>query len=187
MSQRSYSYRQRSGVPGGLVDTSPHSIVARANEETELGAVKFGMGVVQGSAPGSNVKLPTDASTADQFEGVVMTSVKSMYLRGVIAIGETDTLGILKWGRPRVRLASGVESVAYGDQLYLATSGDDAGKFTNEPDNAIAVNGVFIGGIESGDIAPVELFNQGSAFGANIATIDTQIADHETRIAALEA
>ena len=186
MSQRSYGHHQRAAVPGGLRDTSPHSIVARANEETKLGAVKFGMGVVQGTAPGTNVKLPVSDSTSGAFEGVVITGVKSMDLQGKIAIGETDTLGILKWGKVWVRLASGLASVAYGDALYLVTSGDDAGKFTNEADNAVAVNGVFIGGIESGDMAPVELFNQGSAVGANISALDTQIADHETRIAALE-
>ena len=187
MSQTSYGYHQQAAVPGGLRDTSPHSIVARANEETEAGAVKFGMGVVQGTVPGSNVKLPVSDSTSDMFEGIVITGVKSMDLQGAVAIEKTDTLGILKWGKVWVRLASVVASVAYSDSLYLVISGDDAGKFTNEADNAIAVNGVFIGGIESGDIAPVELFNQGSAIGANIAAHDTQIADHETRIAALEA
>ena len=187
MAQTSYGYHQQAAVPGGLRDTSPHSIVARANEETESGAVKFGMGVVQGTVPGSNVKLPTEASTSDQFEGVVVTGVKSMDLRGDVLIGATDTLGILKWGKIWVRLVPGLSSVAYGDALYLVTSGDDAGKFTNEEDDAIAVNGVFIGGIESGDMAPVELLNKGSAVGANISALDTQIADHETRIAALEA
>jgi hypothetical protein len=187
MSQTSYGYRQQAAVPGGLRDTSPHSIVARANEETEPGAVKFGMGVVHGAVPGANVSLPTAGSTADQFEGIVLTGVKSMDLQGSVTIGETDTLGILKWGRAWVRLASGVASVAYGDALYLVISGDDAGKFTNEESGAIAVNGAFIGGLESGDIAPVELFNQGSALGANMAALDTQVADHEARIAALEA
>ena len=186
MSQTSYGYHQQAAVPGGLRDTSPHSIVARANEETEPGAVRFGMGVVQGSVPGTNVKLPTSASTAGTFEGIVLTGVKSMDLQGAIAIEETDTLGVLKWGKAWVRLASGIATVVYGDQLYLVKSGDDAGRFSNEADDAIAVNGVFIGGIESGDIAPVELFNQGSAIGAGMTKLDAEIADHETRIAALE-
>ncbi|MDR3165442.1 MAG: hypothetical protein LBU13_07670 [Synergistaceae bacterium] len=174
MSQRSYGYRQQAAVPGGLFDTSPHSIVARSNEEPTLGAVKFGMGVVQGTAPGANIKLPTEASASALFEGVVTTGIKSMDLQGVSAIGETDTLGILEWGKVWVRLASGIASVAYGDRLYLVVSGDDAGKFSNSAIDAIAVNGKFIGGIESGDIAPVRLFNQ-----------DATLADHETRITAL--
>jgi hypothetical protein len=180
MSQRSYGYRQQAAVPGGLFDTSPHSIVARANEETEEGAVKFGMGVVQGASPGATVKLPVGVSTSSLFEGVVLTGVKSMDLHGASMIGETDTLGILEWGKAWVRLASDVATVAYGDRLYLVVSGDDAGKFSNSAEDSVAVNGRFIGGIESGDIAPVRLFNQEAA-------VDATLADHETRIAALEA
>ena len=186
MSQTSYGYRQQAAVPGGLRDTSPHSIVARANGETEPGAVRFGMGVVQGASPGANVKLPGGASTAGQFEGVVTAGVKSIDLQGAVMTGETDTLGILKWGKVWVRLAAGVGAVAYGDALYLVTSGDDAGKFANEESDAIPVNGVFIGGMESGGIAPVELFNQGPALGAGIAALAPQLAGHETRLAPLE-
>jgi hypothetical protein len=179
-------YHQQAAVPGGLRDTSPHSIVARANGEATLGAVKFGMGVVQGSVPGTNTKLPVSGSTADMFEGVVMTSVKQMDLQGVSALGETDTLGVLKWGRAWVRVKGGL-TIAYGEQAYLVNDGDDAGLFTNDENGAFAVNGKFIGGVESGDIAPVELYNQSPAVSATLEANETTLEDHESRISTLEA
>jgi hypothetical protein len=184
MAQLSYSYNQKAASPGGLRDTSPHMIVARANGEPS-GKVKFGMGVVQGVNPGKDVKLPDTGSGADLFEGVVAAGVKQMDLQGNTALDATDTLGVLKWGAVWVRLAEGL-TVAYGERLYLINAGADAGMFTNESTDAIAVNGKFTGGVESGDIAPVELFNQSAAIESALSDHETRIADHETRIAALE-
>jgi hypothetical protein len=110
-----------------------------------------------------------------------------MDLQGNSAIGKTDTLGILEWGKTWVRLKSEIESVAYGDRLYLVVSGEEAGKFSNTAVNAVAVNGKFIGGIESGDIAPVRLFNQDAAIDAELTAANATLTDHESRIAALEA
>jgi hypothetical protein len=81
-----------------------------------------------------------------------------MDLRGHSALNRTFTLSVIKWGKVWVRLADGL-TVNYGDQLYLVNTGNDAGLFANSGEGAIAVNGKFIGGVESGNIAPVELFN----------------------------
>jgi hypothetical protein len=179
MSQTNYSFKQQAAVPGGLCDTAPHSIVTRANEEAALDAMKFGIGVVKGSNPGRDVELPTSSSTVNEFEGVVVTGVKQMDFNGNVVFGKGDTLGILQWGKVWVKLAGDL-TVNYGDQLYLINIGADAGLFSNEEDNGFAVNGKFIGGVESGDIAPVELYsNQNPA-------IVTALEDHETRISALE-
>jgi hypothetical protein len=156
----------------------PASGGARANGEADAGAVKFGMGVVIGANPGKDVKLPDASDTPDKFEGVVMTGVKSMDLEGNTAIDSAFTLGILKWGKPWVRIDDGL-TISYGDPVYLIVNGAAKGLFSNDDADAIAVNARFIGGAESGDIAPIELYNQSSAVAA-------ALADLETRVAALE-
>jgi hypothetical protein len=158
MAQTSYSYKMQAAVPGGLRDTAPHEIVARANGETKSGAVKFGMGVVQGANPGEDVKLPTTASAMEAFEGVVTSDIKQMDTSGNVQIAPTDTLGVLKWGRVWIRIADGL-TIAYGEPVYLIRTGDDAGLFSNSATGAIPVNAKFIGAADSGDIAPAEFWS----------------------------
>jgi hypothetical protein len=57
------------GAAGGIVDTAPYSIVSRLNEE-ESGTMKFGIGVVQGTKPGSGIAAPTSVATVAKFEGI---------------------------------------------------------------------------------------------------------------------
>ena len=75
----------------------------------------------------------------------------------------------MRYGRIYGRVVDGVE-IAYGDPVYLITSGDNAGMFTNsasstgqeeegEADDTIAIKGRFLCGVDS-NIAIVELFNQ---------------------------
>jgi hypothetical protein len=158
MAQLQYGYEMQKAVPGGLRDTSPHSIVARANAEATAGAVKFGMGVVVGDTPGTNVKLPAAGATSAAFEGVVCQSVKEMDMQGKLSIDNAHTLGVLKYGRVWVRVAPSL-TINYGDQMYLLTSGANIGCFTNAAANAVAVNGKFYGAAEATDIAPAEFFN----------------------------
>jgi hypothetical protein len=158
MAQTSYNYTMQRAVPGGAVDTSPHSIVARANGETVKGKVKFGMGVVQGATPGTDVKLPVTNSTADLFEGIVSTGVAEMDKDGAVALRGTDTLGVMRWGKRWVRVPDGL-TIAYGEPLYLIISGNNAGYFTNDDTDTLAVNGRFLGAADSGDIVPAELYN----------------------------
>ena len=95
--QNSYSYKTPKGVAGGLLDLSPYSVDSRINGETTPGALKFGMGVVQGATPGTNVKLPTSASTADKFEGLLLTGfVQEMDTAGDVTIKPKQTVGVLR-------------------------------------------------------------------------------------------
>ena len=160
--QLSYSYQTPKGVAGGLLDISPYAIDSRINGEEEYGALKFGMGAVQGDNPGVNVLIPSTSSAASDFEGVVLTGfTQMMNTEGAANIAPLQTVGILRWGRAWVRLADGITPV-YGESLYLIKTGDDAGLFTNDSGGGanFAVNGRFIGGLGSGDIAPVEIYNQ---------------------------
>ena len=161
MLQNNYGYTSQRNVPGGLVDSSPRSAVSRANGGTT--PVKFGYGVVCGDKPGVNVTLPGATSTADEFEGIVMAGIAERDLDGAVANNPTKMLGILEWGKAWVCVPEGL-TIAYGEQLYLITSGANAGKFTNDDGTGtIAVNGRFIGAVDSGDIAPVNLYNAPNA------------------------
>ena len=158
--QLSYKYQMPRGIAGSLYDMSPHAIDSRTNGESGPDAMKYGMGAVVGINPGSDVLIPTAASTAAEFEGVVMTGfTNEMDMAGEVKVHPLRTVGILRWGRAWVRVADGV-TPAYGDPLYLIKSGADAGRFTNVSAGNIAINGVFIGGLGTGDVAPVTLHNQ---------------------------
>ncbi|GHU91241.1 hypothetical protein FACS1894202_12330 [Clostridia bacterium] len=159
MAQTSYSYTTPKGVAGGLFDLTPYQIDSRLNGETVSGALQFGMGVVQGATPGANVNKPTNTATADKFEGLVLTGhIQEMNMAGDFTLQPKQTVGVLRYGRAWARLAAGL-TVEYGEQLYLITTGANAGLFTNDDTGAIAVNGQFIGEVDSENIAPVEIYN----------------------------
>lgn len=189
--QTSYNYSTPKGVAGSLFDLAPYSIDSRINGEATVGALKFGMGAVQGSTPGSDVKIPTNSATADVFEGVVMTGFNTqMNMDGVVEILPSQTVGILRYGKAWVRIKNDV-TVAYGDPLYLIISGANAGLFTASSDSGetkIAIAGRYIGAKGSGNVAPIELYNQmqtasaggGSSSPASVALKDLTDVDLST-------
>jgi len=162
MLQNNYGYTSQRGVPGGLLDSSPRSVVSRSNGD--LAAIKPGYGVVSGDNAGVNVTLPGAASTADEFEGIVLSGIAERDLAGAVANNPKKMLGILEWGKAWVCVPEGL-TIAYGEQVYLITDGPNAGKFTNDDggDDNLAINGQFIGAVDSGDIAPVKLYNAPNA------------------------
>lgn len=158
MLQNRYDYNSQRGVPGGIFDSSPRSVISRANGETTPTAVKYGFGVVRGDVPGTDVKLPTNDSTANMFEGVVVQGISEHDLDGAVRNNPTKMLGILDWGKVWVRVPDGL-TVAYGDKAYLITNGQDAGKFTNDDEDTLDVNAIFITAVDSGDIAAIKLYD----------------------------
>lgn len=164
--QTSYNYTTPKGVAGGLYDLAPYQVESRVNGETVPGALKFGMGVVQGSTPGTNVVRPAAASTADKFEGLLLTGfTQEMDSTGEVIIKPKQTVGVLCYGKAWARLSKDA-TASYGDKLYLITSGDEAGLFTNEASGNLAVSGRFVGTADSVGIAPVELYNQQATVAA---------------------
>lgn len=166
--QTAYNFATPRGVAGGLYDLSPYVSDSRLNGETVAGALKFGMGVVCGTAPGANVKRPAAGATADRFDGIVMTGFTTEQdVNGDVVIMPSHTVGLLRYGRIWARIKDGI-APEYGEPLHLIVDGDDAGLFTNAADapaegaasKTITVKGRFIGGKGSGNVAPVELFNQ---------------------------
>ena len=54
--QTSYGNQTPKGVAGGIYDMFHYAVDSRFNEETD-GVLRFGVGVVPGTLPGSSVKL----------------------------------------------------------------------------------------------------------------------------------
>jgi len=162
--QTAYNYATPRGIAGGLYDLSPYATNSRLNGETEAGALKFGMGAVSGDNPGTDVKRPASGDTADKFEGIVMTGFTTEQdINGNVVVMPGQTVGLLSYGRIWARIKSDI-TPQYGDSLYLIIDGDEAGLFTNANTESeltvLAVKGRFIGGKGTGNVAPVELFNQ---------------------------
>lgn len=155
--QTRYGFSTPIGSAGGIIDLAPYAIDTFLNEE-ETGVMKPGMGVVQGSDPGTNIALPESGATAADFEGVTTNNRTTEFdMDGKIRMLKGKAVGVMRYGRIYVRLASDAEP-SYGDPLYLVTTGEDAGCFTEDESENVAVSGRFLGAGENG-IAPAELFN----------------------------
>lgn len=154
--QTNYNLHMSHGVAGGLYDTSVHTVDTR-NNEANSGKLKFGLGVVEGRAPGKNVTLPTAATTKAKFEGVVINShAHEQDYKGEVTLRNNETVGILTKGRIYVRIVQDAEP-KYGNSLYLITNGENAGYFTNELETGVTgieLNGYFLDGKATDAIAP---------------------------------
>ena len=158
--QTNYSYQMPRGVAGSLYDLAPYAIVSRLNDERTIGRMKFGMGAMHGSTPGANVSVPAQNHAAADFEGVVMTGFATeMDMEGDINIRHQQTVGILRYGNAWVRIPNGVEP-SYGQSVFLIRNGENAGLFTNVATGNMAIKARFISGRGTGNVAPIELYNQ---------------------------
>lgn len=159
--QTSYSQATPVGAAGGLVDLSPRSVLSRINGEAD-GTLLFGMGVVVGSNAGVDVNLPGTTAVAADFEGIAMNGYTSeMDMVGDVSLKESATVGVVEYGKVWGRLKSGI-SPAYGEAVYLCIDATNKGLFTNVDGDTttIPISGRFTGGKGTGDIAPIQLYNQ---------------------------
>lgn len=166
--QTSYTQATPRGVAGGFFDLSNHAVNTRLNGETG-DALKFGMGVVQGTTPGSDIKVPVAGSTAAKFEGITVNGYTTeMDREGKVSLPPMASIGVMQYGKIWARIISGI-TPAYGQAVYLYIDGPNAGLFSNAADvptegqtsKTIALgNARFIGAKGTGDVAPVELFYQ---------------------------
>lgn len=155
--QTTYRFSPSRGVAGGLYDMSPRAVNSRTTECE----INFGIGLMQGSTPGTNVTIPVAASTAAAFEGIALNGgAQEMDMEGAVKVAKSRTVSVLRYGRAWVRVEPEAE-VKYGDGLYLIVDGDNAGRFTSadSTETKIALSGQFIGANTTDGIAPVELFN----------------------------
>lgn len=162
--QTRYGYSTPIGAAGGIVDLAPYAIDTFLNEE-EAGVMKFGIGVVNGTKPGVNIKKPAEGATAANFAGITVNNRTTEYdVEGKIHVRNGASVGVMKYGRIYGRVAEGI-TTAYGEAAYLIVSGDEAGFFTNVAgENAVAIKGRFMGAVDNtAKVAEIELFNQAQA------------------------
>lgn len=163
MAQTRYSFQQPQGGAGGLFDISPYAADSRSVGEAKAGALKFGMGTVQGARPGSEVVLPKQGTSPALFEGILLNShAQQMDMQGKTQLEPGQPVSVLRWGRAWARIEGGI-TTEYGQRCWLIARGESAGLFTNRDlvaAEGFAVKARFIGGPGAGDTAPVELFNQ---------------------------
>lgn len=171
--QTVYGFATGKGIAGGIYDMYHYPVDSRINEE-ETGALHFGMGVVCGSLPGSNVALPTASSKAPDFEGVVVNGFTNQHdLEGVVSARNGQTVGVMRKGRIWAALAEDAEP-KYGDAVHLIVDGDDAGRFDTA--GGVAIAGRFIGG-PSGGVAPIELYGIDAAAFSESGSADVALSD----------
>ena len=151
--QKTYGFATSKGIAGGIYDAYHYPVDSRINS-ADSGKLTFGMGVVPGNAPGSNIALPTSASKATDFEGVIVNGFdRQQDLDGKLYILNGQGVGVMRRGRIWVKLANAA-APAYGGALHLLVDGDEAGCFATA--GGIEIPGRFIGPANNG-IAPVEL------------------------------
>ena len=159
--QNIYNFSTPIGQPGGIYDLAPYAVDSFTNESAD-GAVKFGMGVVQGTIPGKQVAVPDSDATAAVFEGIV-TNRRAIEnsLDGGVVVKSGATLGVMRYGRIFGLLAEGADP-AYGDAVYMVVDGADAGCFTESATDTVAIKARFLSAASDG-IAIIELFNEAQA------------------------
>ena len=155
--QTSYRFGFPKGVAGGLFDLSAHEVSTRQSEGE---GVTFGVGVIVGTNKGTDVKLPTADSTADQFEGVVVHNsvMAELDMNNQLNIGEKRTVGCLHHGKIWVKTGENA-APAYKEKVYLIVEGEEAGLFTTSADTAtkVELNAYYLGVTDTG-IANAEFF-----------------------------
>ena len=157
--QTSYGFATGKGIAGGIFDMFHYPVDSRYNEE-ENGKLRFGVGVVKGSIPGSNVILPTSDSKSADFDGVVVNGFSNQQdLEGKVRVMKNQNVSVMRKGRIWVVLAKDAEP-AYGDAGCFATEG------------GVEIAGRFIGAANGG-IAPVELY------GVDVAAASTTTGGDE--------
>ena len=158
MVQTTYSYSTPVGQPGGIYDLAPYEANSFVNEAAD-GAMKFGMGVVQGTNAGIGVAVPASGATAATFEGIVTNRrTTENALDGGPVLKNKCHVAVMRWGRIYGLLADGA-TPTYGAQVYMVASGNDAGCFTHASSGNVAIKGRFMSGDFDG-IALIELDNQ---------------------------
>jgi hypothetical protein len=164
--QTRYGYTPTSGAAGGIVDLAPYAIDTFLNEE-DTGVLKFGIGVVKGSNPGTNVAIPASGAKATDFEGITVNNRTTEFdLEGAVSVRHGSAVGVMRYGRVYGRVAENVEP-AYGDSVYMIVDGDEVGCFTNAENSGTTISiktARFLSGVDkTAQVAVIELFNQAQA------------------------
>lgn len=154
-----YSQQTPKGTAGSLYDLTVHTVDSFRNQEKD-GALLPGVGVVHGDNPGADIALPATGATADKFVGVVMYGGSNeLDMKNNLIIPNGYHVSVIRNGRVWVKMAEG-EEPNYGDPVYLAISGDEAGCFKTEKSGEVIQINARIIEVGSNGLAAIELYNQ---------------------------
>lgn len=124
--QLSYSQNMTKAVAGARYGIGP-VVIDSLNAE---GAVGIGFGVIAGTDPENQAKVPAATFSAG-FKGIaLLDAAKEQDSSGSVAYADKDMIPVLRKGRAFVPIASGFAIVAE-TAAYLQFAGDDKGKWTN--------------------------------------------------------
>ncbi len=133
--QTSYIYGISKGIAGGLYDLTYHE----NNTFITPGAIPFGYGVVKGTIPGSDISLPSAASTEADFEGVVQNGFTTQQdMKGNAVPEKGESVGVLRTGKIWAVLGEAAVP-AYDKDVYLITDGAEVGRFTTVEDESTKI------------------------------------------------
>ena len=158
--QTTYKFGTAMGAAGGIVDLAPYAIDTFMNEEAN-GAMDFGVAVVKGTKK-TQIKKPASGAAAADICGVTVNNrTTEMDRLGNVEMLNNKPVGVMRYGRIYVRVATGV-TPAIDDATYALVNGDEAGYFTNASGSgAVTVKGRFLSTVDATTgVAMVELFNQ---------------------------
>lgn len=120
--QLTYGANMSPAIAGTLYDLSDHTIDSYAAEGADIG---LGMGVVAGTDPVAQCKLPAAAVTG--FKGIVLMQAKEQNSSGVVVYAAKDTVPVVDKGRVWVPV---IGAVTADGAVYLIHTGANLGKFT---------------------------------------------------------
>lgn len=136
MSQTSYDLNQGQAFAGMKADARFDEVVSFQAE----GAVAFGLGVIRGTAPETEVKIPAGATTG--FRGVALHIHKEP-VAGLCRYEDTEMVSVLRKGRAWVPV---VGTIAVTDTVRLIHTGGNAGMFTAATTGSTAISGLEFAG-----------------------------------------
>jgi len=158
MPQLTYDFEMKAAVAGMVVDLQNANIKSRAAEVD----IDFGLGLVQGTDPEKQVKLPT--ATGQKFEGI---SVEQWTVRQDINTQDgvykaKDNMAVLRQGLIWVRID---QDVQINDPVYVrhtSTSGKE-GYFRKDADT------------DKADLVPSAIFRSTATADEGIAQVEINI------------
>lgn len=187
--QPTYNREMEKGIAGTLFDLSGRRIDSYV---VETGTIHPGMGVVAGTDPEKQVKLPS--SSVSSIKGIVLLQGKEQNADGAVVFEAKDSVSVLDKGRAFVE----VDRAVTADQAaYLIYTGSNAGKWTNSTgaaavagarsytittnfvaDDTITIGGVTFTAKASG--ATGAQFNVGADAATSAANLQTVLAANTT-------
>ena len=149
MTQLDYNLYMPEKHIGMIADGRQHLIETNAAE----GAIKYGFGVIAGTDPAKQVKLPL--LTGGVFRGITISTWAKEQVSGDGLYADTDAVNTLRRGVVWVEVNS---DVVIDEAAYFVYAGADAGKFRNDATSADAVpTGIFRSSALSGELAKLEI------------------------------